>query len=200
MSTTDIWQQLQALNQRAVAGEEIYEDAISIGQAVIEDEDKGAIAIGVLAAALMKAYNKNQVGKFADSIGIGRSTAYKRAQVVRFYGADMLRDRLVDNRSVLSFSHFYHAMEAGNIVHSRDFLNKWEDNTTTPGTAANEIKQWHKKPLPPKTIIDAATVCLTRVDYAAGIAVFQVDGLAEDLQLYTGQQVVMTIKESERTA
>lgn len=192
---TDIWDQLDYISQRAAADQDVLQDAIGLGQTVIEDEDKGAIAIGILASTLMKHYAKNEVGRFADSIGIGRSTAYKRAQVVNFYDADTLKEYLVDNRDVLSFSHFYYAMGAQSKVSAMDFLHRWQDNTTTPGTAANEIKQWKGQPLPPKTIIDAATVCLTRVDYAAGIAVFQVDGLAEDLQAYVGQQLVMTIKE-----
>lgn len=200
MTTGDIWKQLQTLNQRAASGEEIYEDAISIGQSLAPRGDAGKIAIGVIVATLTTRYGQHTVDTFAASVGIRRSTCYSYRQMVELYGLDCLYSHLIENRTTLTLSHFKEALVAGEQSIAWTFVQKWEAENTTLEHAHIDMLTWQGKPLPPYPVVENAPVRITDVNLAAGTITVFVGDYVGKLANHTGKDLTMTIKESETKA
>lgn len=194
MSTSAAFAIIQDLAERAERGEEIMEEALTIGQPLSKRSDEARVIIGALASTIKKRYGENTVSKFADRIGWHSKSVYGYRRMVEFYGWQYLRETwLEDEDTPLRYTHFRDAMRLGETSTALNFLETCAVHMS-PDEARRELTLMAGKPPAPATLF-RGDVQVRSVDTERGtVTLFVADGV-ETLMNYRNQDVSITIKE-----
>lgn len=203
MSTGDIWQQLEYIESRAAADEDVFDEARTVGRTLARSGNATAIAMGKLAGLLIytkkRQYGGKTMQRFADETGFIYKTLYKWAKIVHFWTPETLIDNLLCVEPVLTLSHFEQAARTGAISVAEKIIDGWKSNTPSVKEATREIQILLKAPGKPSLLIDGV-VCIERVDFNAGTVLLNVGDWVEKLEGYEGKRVDLLMRATEMKA
>lgn len=147
---------LEAIEQAAEQGNDIWEMVISAGITSSDDEDKARWQIGDLALLVKKEYGEDAIGKFAKEIKCPVKTVKNRRQICAFWDRrnSPRRDFLAELPNVY-FSHYREAVRLGDLEQAIEFIEECHLNDWTVEAAALEINKRLGKPVPPAKLVDS---------------------------------------------
>lgn len=204
-SYRDLFADLQAVVQRANAGEEVFADTLSLGQRAAKVHDVSRVVLGELTRVLERRYRQGNVEEFAKVVGRKAGTLYQYAAVVGFYGIATCVEYLSD--PALYWSHLRLARMMGSIEQAEAVLNEvvecgWTVEQTelwVYGHLPKDSTQDGDEParVPLKLINQKAK--LTKIEFTNGYVQIEIevgDGVMA-LEQFVGQDVTVRITVEE---
>lgn len=191
---------IEALERRAAAGEDVYADATSMGSSAREDKDMSRWRLGDIALTVEKRYGENSIAQFAKDINESVTSVEEYRTTCRFWTRSVRAEFL--EIPVLTYSHLRSAKrlyDKFGMDGVRDFLYKAADNTWTTEQTRIEVNLALEKPVPPERLLDAAA-WVTSADVDSGRLVFDlargVDS-SKIAKLFAGRKVRLVVTESK---
>ena len=139
-------------------GEDVWQDMVSLGIRLADQDDDTHFALGRLAAAVGKKYGEDRLGMFADTIKKSKKPLQEWRQVWNFFG----RDRIEEFRDcpTIRYTHFRCAMRVAqnqeNAQAALDFLTEAIREEWSVGKAEVEAAQRMGKTVGPMKLGEAS--------------------------------------------
>jgi hypothetical protein len=180
---------ISALEQRAEWKEEVFEDAVALGQDAVREGDLRRIVIGRLASCIERRYNEQNVKRFADEINCGVKAVRQYQNIVEFYGWQTCVE-LLDELS-LSYSHLRAAMRLDDREQALALLEEaanagWKVSVTEV-KAGKGRGQW-------VPLVDLQRARLVSIDYRQGYVTFRIGDALDKVKDYVGQDLKLDVR------
>lgn len=180
---------LEFIENAAKDGEDIFAEAVALGQDAVDASDRNRITIGALAGLVERRYNEQSVRKFADEIGAGEKAVRQYQRVVDVLGRATCVEILDDG--ILKYSHMRAAIRTG----SRDAALALLQTAAREGWTVRETEVKAGKGTNAwLTLVDLERAELRSVDYRRGEVTLFVGDATDRLQDRIGEFLKVDIR------